>query len=110
MSPRGRFGGRFVISPPPKRCYNRRTLNNVLTVGENFLRYKIISLIGSGGMGEVYLARDRQLERNVAIKILRPKLSHRSGDSLERFILEARSASALNHPNIITIHEIGEAD
>lgn len=77
-------------------------------VGDNFLRYKILSLIGSGGMGEVYLAKDTQLDRNVAVKILKPKLSHRHGDALERFILEARSASALNHPNIITIYEIGE--
>ena len=77
-------------------------------VGDNFLRYKIISLIGSGGMGEVYLAKDTQLDRNVALKILKPKLSHRYGDALDRFVLEARSASALNHPNIITIYEIGE--
>src|SRR4029079_7138285 len=74
------------------------------------LRYSIESLIGSGGMGEVFLARDTQLHRNVAVKILKPKLSHRHGDALERFILEARSASALNHPNIITIYEIGQAD
>jgi eukaryotic-like serine/threonine-protein kinase len=79
-------------------------------IGENFLRYKVSSLIGSGGMGEVYLARDAQLDRNVALKVLKPKLSHRHGDALARFILEARSASALNHPNIITIYEIGEAE
>jgi serine/threonine protein kinase/Tol biopolymer transport system component len=79
-------------------------------IGEYFLRYKILSLIGSGGMGEVYLARDQQLNRNVAVKVLKPKLSHRHPDALERFILEARSASALNHPNIITIYEIGETE
>src|SRR6476620_2304710 len=79
-------------------------------VGDNFLRYKIISLIGSGGMGEVYLAKDTLLDRNAALKILKPKLSHRYGDALDRFVLEARSASALNHPNIITIYDIGEND
>jgi serine/threonine protein kinase/Tol biopolymer transport system component len=78
-------------------------------IGDNFLRYKIISLIGSGGMGEVYVAKDRQLERKVAIKILRQKY-HKNEDSLQRFIMEARSASALNHPNIITIYDIGEAE
>ena len=78
-------------------------------IGDNFLRYKIISLIGSGGMGEVYLAKDRQLERKVAIKILRQKY-HKNEDGLQRFIMEARSASALNHPNIITIYDIGEAE
>src|SRR5262245_12993106 len=82
----------------------------MLTVGENFLRYKIISQIGSGGMGEVFLAKDRQLERKVAIKILRQKYSQRHDDGLQRFIMEARSASALNHPNIITIYEIGESN
>ena len=56
-------------------------------VGEKFLRYKIDSLIGSGGMGEVFLARDTQLNRNVAVKILKPKLSHRHGDALDRFML-----------------------
>src|SRR6476469_3154004 len=79
-------------------------------IGDNFLRYKIISLIGSGGMGDVYLARDTQLDRKVAIKILKPKYSHLRHDGLQRFVLEARSASALNHPNIITIYDIGEAE
>ncbi len=82
----------------------------MLTVGENFLRYKVLSLIGGGGMGDVYLAKDQQLERKVAIKVLRKKFSRQNKDALERFILEARSASALNHPNIITIYEIGESE
>ena len=53
-------------------------------IGDNFLRYKIISLIGSGGMGDVYLARDTQLDRKVAIKILKPKYSHLRHDQIRK--------------------------
>ena len=78
----------------------------MLTAGENFLHYDIISVIGEGGMGEVYLAKDRHLERKVAIKLLRKKFVNNE-QGLRRFILEAKAASALNHPNIITNYEIG---
>lgn len=70
--------------------------------------YKIIDLLGVGGMGEVYRARDMRLERDVALKVL----SHqkiKSPDHKQRFILEAKAASGLNHPNIITIYDIGSA-
>ncbi len=77
--------------------------------GTELAHYKIVSLLGAGGMGEVYLAEDLSLKRKVALKMLAPELT---GDErgLRRFEQEARAASALNHPNILTIHEFGEAD
>ena len=68
--------------------------------------YRIVGPLGAGGMGEVYLAQDRSLDRSVALKILPPDLV-RSEDRVRRFVLEAKSASSLSHPNIITIYEIG---
>src|SRR5215813_5365930 len=68
--------------------------------------YRILSHIGAGGMGEVYLAEDVNLGRRVALKVL-PEQFHGDEDRLRLFEQEARAASALNHPNIITIHEVG---
>jgi serine/threonine-protein kinase len=75
--------------------------------GAKLGRYEIHSQIGAGGMGEVYLAQDTKLDRKVALKILPVELASNC-DRMERFIREAKSAAALNHPNIATIHEIGE--
>jgi serine/threonine-protein kinase len=80
-----------------------------LEVGTKLGRYEIRSQVGAGGMGEVYLAQDTMLDRKVALKILPPALAE-DKDRMNRFVREARLASALNHPNIITIHEIGEID
>ena len=71
--------------------------------------YDVVSLIGRGGMGEVYLAHDTRLGRKVAVKLLQPGLSS-NPDALRRFEQEARAASSLNHPNIVTIYEIGDID
>src|SRR4029450_5111730 len=78
-----------------------------LSPGTRFGRYEIRSLLGAGGMGEVYLANDSQLRRSVAIKIL-PSEFTQNKERLRRFEHEAYAASALNHPNILTIHEIGK--
>jgi serine/threonine-protein kinase len=78
-----------------------------IAAGTRFDRYEIISPLGSGGMGEVYLARDTRLERKIAIKLLSAEFT-KDEHRLHRFEQEAKAASALNHPNIITIHEIGE--
>jgi eukaryotic-like serine/threonine-protein kinase len=80
-----------------------------MTTGTTLGHYRIVSKIGTGGMGEVYLAEDIHLGRPVALKILPPDLSS-DNDRLRRFEQEARAASALNHPNIITIHEVGTHD
>lgn len=81
---------------------------NNLKIGERLNHYEILSYIGAGGMGEIYLAEDTRLDRRVAVKILNEKFS-RDEPNLRRFIREAKAASALNHPNILVVHEIGEA-
>jgi eukaryotic-like serine/threonine-protein kinase len=71
--------------------------------------YKILKRLGAGGMGEVFLAQDTRLDRKVALKLLPEQISA-NGDGLNRFRQEAKSASALNHPNIITVFDIGESE
>jgi eukaryotic-like serine/threonine-protein kinase len=80
-----------------------------LAAGAALGHYKIVSLLGAGGMGEVYLAEDTRLRRKVALKTIAPDLTQ-DVRGLRRFEQEAQAASALNHPNILTIYEFGEAD
>ncbi|MDQ3012369.1 MAG: serine/threonine protein kinase, partial [Acidobacteriota bacterium] len=94
--------GEFIAVPALEADEQTRLL-----VHQHLNHYRILSRIGVGGMGEVWLALDTKLERRVALKLL-PVQFTRDADRLRRFIREAKSASALNHPNIITIYEIGE--
>src|SRR6266481_8276053 len=77
-----------------------------LAAGTKLGRYEIRSQLGAGGMGEVYRARDEKLNRDVAIKVLPASLSQ-DEDRLQRFEQEARAAGALNHPNILAVHDVG---
>ena len=80
-----------------------------LAAGASIGPYEIVALLGAGGMGEVYRARDPRLGRDVAIKVLPAALAS-DPERLKRFEREARSASSLNHPNNVTTYEIGSAD
>src|SRR5689334_3173482 len=80
-----------------------------LAVGARLGPYEILALIGSGGMGEVYRARDHRLKRDVAVKVL-PASFSADAARVRRFETEAQAASALNHPNILTIYDVGTQD
>ena len=80
-----------------------------LSAGTRLGPYEILVLIGAGGMGQVYKARDTRLDRAVAIKLLPPDLANRP-DRLQRFETEARAISSLSHPHICTLFDVGEQD
>jgi predicted ATPase/serine/threonine protein kinase len=92
-----------------KRVVTAQDESPTLPAGSRFGRYEILGALGAGGMGEVYRARDPRLGRELAIKILSRKLSDSKLD-VKRFEREAESASALNHPNIVTIFELGQVE
>src|SRR5215472_13165137 len=91
--------GGFLLSGPVPSV-------KTLSAGAKLGNFEIVELIGRGGMGEVYRARDSRLKREVAIKVLPPALA-RDPDRIARFEREARAASALNHPNIVAVYDIG---
>jgi len=82
---------------------------HTISLGTRLGPYEIQSLIGAGGMGEVYRARDSRLQRDVAVKVL-PRALAEDGDRLRRFEREARAAGQLNHPNIMAVHDIGSTE
>lgn len=101
--------GGSLTSPPQEIAAEIVPEDHAGIIGKLIAHYKILSLLGKGGMGEVYLAQDTKLGRKVALKLL-PTLLSNDKERLRRFEREARSASALDHPNVCVIHEIGETD
>src|SRR5215510_9664360 len=104
--------GTFLQAPAFEVAARERVADEVSSpatqlIGRELANYRIVSLLGRGGMGEVYLAQDIRLGRKVALKLL-PTRFTQDEDRVRRFVREAKAASALNHPHIVTIHEIGE--
>ena len=98
----------FIDRPPDDLAAGWQAAASALPK-QSFSHYRMLSPLGQGGMGEVWLAEDTQLGRKVAVKLLPPEFTHEA-ERVRRFAQEARVTSALNHPNIITIHEIGQTE
>src|SRR5258705_828693 len=101
--------GNFVDVPAYQAAAQMEIDAREFKAGQTLAHYRILVLLGQGGMGKVYLAEDTKLQRKVALKFLDSNLT-RDHERLRRFEQEARAVSALNHPNILTIYEIGEVD
>src|SRR5215207_419486 len=101
--------GSFMEAPAVAQAADDLASEQKLTPGQRVKHYQIVNLIGEGGMGEVYLAKDTILGRRVALKVL-PAFVSKDPERLRRFTQEARAASRLSHPNVCVVHEIGETD
>jgi protein kinase-like protein/phospholipase A2-like protein/VCBS repeat protein len=99
----------FLSAPAVEVVARRLAEETTLSINKQIGHYRVLSLLGRGGMGEVYLAQDTRLGRKVALKLL-PARFTQDEDRLRRFAQEAKAASALNHPGILTIHEIGQEE
>src|SRR6266481_100387 len=101
--------GNFVDAPAYQAAAEMLVDGADLKAGQNIAHYRIVRLIGEGGMGKVYLAEDAKLHRRISLKFLSANFT-KDHERLRRFEQEARAASALNHPNILTIHQISQAE
>jgi serine/threonine protein kinase/Tol biopolymer transport system component len=101
--------GSFMEAPAVAQTAFEISEQQKLTPGQRVAHYQIIELIGAGGMGEVYLAKDTRLGRRIALKVL-PTFVSKDPERLRRFTQEARAASRLSHPNVCVVHEIGQTE
>src|SRR5690349_18997228 len=90
----------------PRQNPRHHTHRRPFLIGKSLAHYRVVAAIGSGGMGQVYRATDTKLDRDVALKVL----PHASPERLERFRREARAVAALNHPHVVTIYSVEEAE
>src|SRR5215204_4320105 len=101
--------GDFIEAPALEAAARARARQLAVEAGRQVGHYQILSPLGPGGMGEVYLALDTKLGRRVALKLLPSEFTQDAG-RVRRFEQEARAASALNHPNIVTVYDVGHSD
>lgn len=102
---------KFIESPAMEHAARSAAArgDTFFALGRTIGPYRVVALLGMGGMGEVYVAEDERLGRRVALKLLPPEFTH-NAERIHRFEREARTASALNHPNIVTIYDVGQSD
>jgi Tol biopolymer transport system component len=99
----------FLANPLDALAAGEQSRGPALVIGQTIAHYRIVKAIGAGGMGEIYLAEDTRLDRQVALKILPTELAD-DASRRSRFAREAKAVAALNHPNIVTVHAVEEAD